>query len=93
MWREGWKAVAELSGADKVAHSRVERLLTSRGIDNAIEGSKAYYVFVPTPKTTEAIRLLHADAECDPYSIRVVASSESDDFVAYPRAVREPRIL
>ena len=93
MWREGWKAVAELSGADKAAHSRVERLLTSRGIANAIEGSKAYYVFVPIRKTVEAIRLLHADAECDTYSIRVVASSDSEDYVAYPRAVREPRTL
>ncbi len=83
LWREGWAAVAELSGSDTVAHRRANQLLELHGIANAIEGSKVYHVFVPNQRASEAIRLLHSDAGGREYSIKVLSSVASEDYIEY----------
>jgi hypothetical protein len=83
MWRKGWTSIAELSGSDRDTQSHVEHLLSTNRIPNAIEGSKSYFVFVPSEMNQSAIKLLHADARCGNYSIRIVRSIDSDEYVQY----------
>ena len=90
MWRDGWKTIAELGGADKDAHAHFEELLRANGIPNAIEGSKIYHVFVPDHLAQEAIALLHAGAQGGNYCIRIVRSIDSDTFVHYGPGATPP---
>jgi len=83
IWRAGWNVVAEVGGSDKEMHDEVERFLDSQGIENAVEGSKAYAVFVLKNDAKEAIRLLHENAKFFPGEIWVLESVGSTDFVKY----------
>ncbi len=87
MWREGWKSVAELSGSDKATQFRIALLLDAEMIRHAIEGSKAYHVFVPIDQAEKAIEILHSDARSGHYAIQVLSSIDSDNTIEYPSAL------
>jgi hypothetical protein len=70
MWRDGWTAIAEVSGGDSLLHSELEQLLDSNGIVNAIEGSKAYWVFVLNQQVDLATELLREYARASEKDIR-----------------------
>lgn len=83
-WRKGYVSIGDVSGSDEVAHDAVNRLLQLHKIDNYVEGSKVYYILVPSEKADAAIELLHAHAMSFPFSIRVQIARGSEEVREYP---------
>ncbi|HDZ22257.1 hypothetical protein LCGC14_0274960 [marine sediment metagenome] len=77
---DGWRFVATVGGLDRITHTHLRSLLSARGIDCGLGGSRAYAVTVPEADHSEAIKVIKEDLRQRKYNITLHTGGEDLTF-------------